>query len=186
MQKYDQELQAFVEGKLSTKHDEIQVNEACIKFVKNTSYKNLDHACDCGSYLVCLIYDWGFYPNQLISYLTQFKAKVRYEESTNKESSEQLAEVLIKLIQEDYSNRQNSLYFKLIGLLKFQNLKSKKLLDNLVQVCLTNLGQYVLTDKLVYIILIKLSLKISDDIKEFKVVIAEKIFSLVFMIFTKL
>ena len=88
MQKYDHEVQAFVEGKLSTKHDEIQVNEACIKFVKNMSYKNLDHACDCGSYLVCLIYDWGFYPNQLISYLTQFKAKLRYEESTNKESSE--------------------------------------------------------------------------------------------------
>jgi hypothetical protein len=138
-----------------------------------------------GCCLVEQLFIWGLYPTSLISYLSSFKAKTKFEEVDSREVTERLSEILIVLISDNLQEKLNSVYFKLLGLQHFQNLKSKKLLDRLIQVSLASIGQYVATDKLVYIILIKLSLKISDDIKEFKVVIAEKVLSVIFMMFSK-
>ena len=182
----DKDLSAFVQGKLTTKYTESEINEACIKFIKAKSFKTPDIAASYGCYLVCQIYDWGFYPTQLIGYMAAFKGKTKFEEINKREITEKLTDTLLKLVLEDMTARVNGLYFKLIGLQRFQNLKSKKLLDQLIQISLASVGQYVITDKMVYIILIKLSLKISDDIKEFKVIIAEKSIGMIFMMFSKL
>ena len=179
------ELNNFLQLKLSTKFNEQELNEACIKFVKNKSYKFPKIAVIFGCCLVEQLFNWGLYPTGLISYLSSFKAKTKFEEIENREVTERLSEILIVLISDNVQEKLNSVYFKLLGLQHFQNLKSKKLLDRLIQVSLASIGQYVATDKLVYIILIKLSLKISDDIKEFKVVIAEKVLSMIFMMFSK-
>src|SRR5690606_23412886 len=117
---------------------------------------------------------WGFYPTDLIGYFSVCKYKLCFEDIEDREVTENLVVVLLKLVEEDLASRVNGLYFKLISLQRFQNLKSKKLLEHLIQISLHSIGQYVITDRVIYIILIKLSLKISDDIKEFKVIIAEK------------
>jgi hypothetical protein len=182
----DSELETFINGKLSGKWTEKELNEACIKFVKTKSYKAPDQAAIYGGYLVIQIYDWGFYPTDLIAYLGVFKAKLKFEEIAKRDLTERLVGVLVNLANENIADRKNALFLKLIGYQKFQNIKSKKLLDSIIQLCLNLLGQYIQIDKLVYIILTKLSLKISDDIREFKVIIAEKIFSMVFMLFSKI
>ena len=179
------ELMTFVQNKLSTRSKHFDVNDIAIKFIKNKAYKAPETSVLFACYLVDQIYSWGYYPTDLINYLTTFKAKNKFEDIKSREVSARLSEILIELISEDQTARINCVYFKLIGLQHFQNLKSKKLLDKLIQVCLNCIGQYVATDKLIYIILIKLSLKISDDIKEFKVVIAEKVLSMIFMLFSK-
>jgi hypothetical protein len=182
---HDRDLSAFVQEKLKGSRSEAYVNEASIKFVKAKSYQSAEISADYAGRLICLLYDWGYYPTELISFCSTFKIKAVFEDLKDPALTEQLVDVLIKLIEDKPASLANRVYLKLIGLQKIQNIHNNELIARTIQICLGCLGRFVTIDKLVYIILIKFALKISEGIKEFKGQIAEKIISLIFTMFSQ-
>ena len=182
----DKELSTFVETRLRYCENPVDMNDACVKFVKQKYFKSPEKAVLYGSYLVSVLYDWQIYPTGLVTFLGTFKGRSKFEDLDSRDVTERLVEILVKLTAESPHERFISIYFRLIAAQRFQNLKSKKLMDSLIHISLSCLGQYVLVDKFIYVIFVKLALKISDDVKEFKVVIADKIINMVFMLFSKI
>ncbi len=182
---HDRDLSIFVEEKLRGSKSEAYVNESSIKFVKAKSHQNPEVSADYAGRLICLLYNWGYYPTELISFCATYKIKAVFEDLKDPALTEELVDVLVKLIEDKPTSLSNRMYLKLIGLQKIQNIHSNELIARTIQVCLGCLGRFVTIDKLVYIILIKFALKISDGIKEFKSQIAEKIISLIFTMFSQ-
>ena len=182
---HDRDLNAFAEEKLKGSRSEAYVNDASIKFVKTKSYQSAEISADYAGRLICLLYNWGYYPTELISFCATYKIKAVFEDLKDPALTEELVDVLVKLIEDRPASLANRMYLKLIGLQKIQNIHNNDLIARTIQICLGCLGRFVTIDKLVYIILIKFALKISEGIKEYKSQIAEKIISLIFAMFSQ-
>src|SRR3990167_8536631 len=142
----DKELSTFVETRLRYCENPVDMNDACVKFVKQKYFKSPEKAVLYGSYLVSVLYDWQIYPTGLVTFLGTFKGRSKFEDLDSRDVTERLVEILVKLTAESPHERFISIYFRLIAAQRFQNLKSKKLMDSLIHISLSCLGQYVLVD----------------------------------------
>ena len=130
-----------------------------------------------------MIYDWGYYPTETINYCNGFKAKANFDDIKIPELTEVLLDRLVKLAQENLGSLTSKPFFKLMGSQKFQNVRSKKLIKDIIMVCINSMGRHISLDKIAYIILIKCSLKISEGIKEHKPAISDAVIKSIFLMF---
>ena len=180
------ELRSFIELRLSNCYSEYEMNMCCIQFLRSRTPKDPEALVEYTIDLICLIFEWGFYPTELIRFSSGSKMKAFFEEIKDQYLTEKLVKVLLKLILDQYDCPENEVYFRFLGFQRMQNLKDKAILNQAMELCLSYLGVRVALDKLIYIVLIKFSLKISDAMKEFKSKIAQMIIPLVFQMFLKL
>jgi hypothetical protein len=182
----DPKLAQFVDRYLNYCKSEAEINDCCIKFVKSTSYQQPDKAVSYAASLIGLIFDWGFYPTELISFCTVFKYKQLFDELASTEKIERIVQVLVALLEERPPQHIAKVYLKLLSVQRFQGLQDKALIGKTIDVCLNLAGFYVSIDTLCYIVLTKFSLKVSECIRESKHRIADVMIKCIFMFFSNM
>ena len=181
-----QKVEEFLRVFGLTKVSEDMINKEAISLLDRNIYVSSDSLASNSCKLICAIYEWGFYPNGLISHIVGLK-KIRssMEEISDFKLVERLCRSILKLIDQSPSVIKTGCCFKLLGLLRLQSLKDQPLVTDLVKVTTKYLGLYIYIDKSIYIISTKLLLKSSESIKQHKWLLGDKSCNTIRLIFQR-
>ena len=189
MRGLQQELSQFLKKTLTKTAKERETNKEAAKFLYKLAFVKffkVDQVALCSMDLVFSIYDFGFYPREVLSFLsTNNKIRLSFEDLKEATQTERFIEIILETIQNSPSIAASADFFRLLCSMRLHAIANSALLKSVI-VCVGNhLGVYAHLDKYLYIILSKLVLKLADLVKEFRCSIADQAMGVVCNIFRK-
>src|SRR3990167_3234337 len=161
------------------------LNDLSMQYLSLKNFGSPVGAAETAIALISIIFDWGHYPSQLMAFCNQWRYKSGFDEIPRSENVERLAKILAGLLMEKPHPSTCKIYLKLLSLLRIAGVQDQKLLGYLINSVLQNMARHIQVDKLIYVFLIKCTLKISEGIRDYKYMIGLACTKLIFALFSR-
>jgi hypothetical protein len=173
MQRIPADLNAFMQQKLIRfAANESATVDLCCNYLRMHQFECNADMAQAAATLFIKLDSWGHYPSKLVACCLSWKFKTCFEELKDPTQTELLLKILAKVLDEQPHPNIARLYLGLILAQKVHNLNDKEVVKVVVIACIKNLRRHQELDRLINLILIKFTLKVSDHIKELKYSIA--------------
>ena len=173
MQRVPSDLNVFIQQRLSRfASNESAVVELCCTYLRQNQFESNADLAQAAATLFMKLDSWGHYPTKLVACCLSWKLKGCFDEMKDNTQTEAILKILSRVLGELPHPNIARLYLGLILAQKVQNLGDKEAVKSVIQCCVKNLRRHQELDRLINLILIKFTLKVSEHIRELKSEIA--------------
>ena len=169
MQRVPADLDLFIQQKLNRfASNENAVVELCCNYLRQSQFESTADIAKAAATLFVKLDAWGHYPTKFVACCLSWKFKTCFEELSDVSQTESILKILARVLEELPHPNIARLYFGLILAQKVHNLGDKEVVKAVVNCCLSNLRRHQELDRLINLILIKFTLKVSEHIRDLK------------------